>query len=441
MELIIDIISEWAICGIEFLIYIFTFNLFFELKDRRKGFYVVIGVLYALIIAFCEVKNIDDRILIYFFCIFECCIYFFKGKIIHKVAVIFLTLSIIFITEEIFTMLLSIVLKENYFIVSKSKFLSKIVVQYIKLLVLLLVVKLYVKYMARATHIKRHMNKISKFQTSIFLIMPISSLVILTIFFDTVVRHLSQVEAIIMGSAVMGSLLVFTIVLLLVVYRELANKESEYIAKNMQEQLEIQFNHYKQLEEINGETRALKHDMKNHMLCLKALLDNNKNDEATRYLANITAQIETLDMKINTGDTIIDAVLQQKCKEAQKNEVILEIEGKFIGELPLDSIDKCTIIANALDNAIEACLKIPDPVKRKIQVIIGYNKNYIFITVKNRVGEKIKINNNVIKTSKNNKKDHGFGLENIKTSLRDYNGYLNIYYEEDTFVLEIAIII
>lgn len=441
MELIVDIISEWAIYGIEFVIFIFTFNLFFELKDRRKVFYVVTGILYALVIAFCEVEKIDNEILICFFCIFGCCIYFFKGRIIHKVAVIFLTLSIVFIIEEIFAMLLSIVLKENYFIIGESKFLSKIVVQYIKLLVLLLVVKLHVKYIARATYIKRHMNKISKFQTSIFLIMPSSSLVILTIFFDTVARHLTQVEAIIMGSAVMGCLLIFNIVLLLLVYREMANKESEYIAKNMQEQLKIQFDHYKQIEEINGGVRALKHDMKNHMLCLKALLDNYKNDEAIRYLANITSQIETLNMKINTGDTIIDAVLQQKYKEAQKNEVILEIEGKFIGELPLEPIDKCTMIANSLDNALEACLKIPNPTKRKIQVIIGYNKNYIFITIKNSVGEKIKINNNTIKTSKNNKKDHGFGLENIKTSLRDYNSYFSIYYEEDTFVLEIAITI
>ncbi|WP_410495643.1 GHKL domain-containing protein [Cellulosilyticum sp. ST5] len=356
-------------------------------------------------------------------------------------AVIFLTLSIVFIIEEIFTMLLSIVLKENYFIIGESKFLSKIVVQYVKLLVLLLVFKLYVKYISRATHIKRHMNKISKFQTSIFLIMPSSSLVILTIFFDTVVRHLTKVEAIIMGSAVMGCLLAFNIALLLLVYREVANKEAEYMAKNMQEQLKIQFDHYKQIEEINAGVRALKHDMKNHMLCLQTLLDNYKNDQAIRYLANITAQIETLDMKINTGDTIIDAVLQQKCKEAQKNEVILEIEGKFIGELPLEPIDKCTIISNALDNALEACLSIPDPTKRRIQVIIGYNKNYIFITVENSVGEKIKINNNTIKTSKNNKKDHGFGLENIKTSLRNYDGYFSIYYEEDTFVLEIVITI
>ncbi|WP_162145051.1 sensor histidine kinase [Cellulosilyticum lentocellum] len=356
-------------------------------------------------------------------------------------AVIFLTLSINFIIEEIFTMLLSLVLRENYFIVSESEFLSQIVVEYIKLLVLLLVVKLYIKYIARATHIKRHMNKISKFENSIFLIMPISSSVILTIFFDIVVRYLTQIEAIIMGSAVMGCLLIFNIVVLLLVYRELANKEAEYLAKNMQEQFKMQFNHYKQLEEINGETRALKHDMKNHMLCLKALLDNYKNDEAVRYLADITDQIEALNMKINTGDTIIDAVLQQKYKEAQKNKTILEIEGRFVGKLPLEPIDKCTIIANALDNALEACLKIQDLTKRKIQLIVGYNKNYIFITIKNRVEEKIEINNNTIITSKSNKKSHGFGLQNIKNSLTSYNSYINIYYEENMFVLEIVITI
>lgn len=441
MALIIDIIGGWAIYGIEFLIFIFTFNLFFELKDKRKGFYTIVGMVYAMIITVCEVKNIDKRILIYFFSIFGCCICFFKGRMIHKMAVIFLTLSINFIIEEIFTMLLSLVLRENYFIVSESEFLSQIVVEYIKLLVLLLVVKLYIKYIARATHIKRHMNKISKFENSIFLIMPTSSSVILTIFFDIVVRYLTQIEAIIMGSAVMGCLLIFNIVVLLLVYRELANKEAEYLAKNMQEQFKMQFNHYKQLEEINGETRALKHDMKNHMLCLKALLDNYKNDEAVRYLADITDQIEALNMKINTGDTIIDAVLQQKYKEAQKNKTILEIEGRFVGKLPLEPIDKCTIIANALDNALEACLKIQDLTKRKIQLIVGYNKNYIFITIKNRVEEKIEINNNTIITSKSNKKSHGFGLQNIKNSLTSYNSYINIYYEENMFVLEIVITI
>jgi len=441
MELMIDIISEWVIFGIEFLIFILTFNLFFELKDRHKSFYVIVAMLYATTIAFCEIKNIDKKILIYFPCIFGCCIYFFKGRIVHKVAVIFLTLSINFIIEAICIMLLSIVLKKNYIIVSESKFLSQIVVEYIKLFMLLLFVKLYTKHIDRDANIKRHMNKISKFQASIFLIMPISSLVVLAIFFDTVVRHLTQIETIIMGSAVAGCLLIFNIVLLILVYQEMVNKESQDITNNMQEQLKIQFNHYRQLEEISKETRALKHDMQNHMLCLKVLLDNYKNDEAIRYLADITAQIEALNMNVNTGDTIIDAVLQQKYREAQKNEVILEIKGKLVGKLSLEPIDKCTIIANALDNALESCLKIQDPLKRKIQVIIGYNKNYIFITVKNTVKEKIKIDNNTIKTSKNNEKNHGFGLENIKNSLKDYNGYFNIYYEEDTFVLEIVITI
>lgn len=80
MALIIDIIGGWAIYGIEFLIFIFTFNLFFELKDKRKGFYTIVGMVYAMIITVCEVKNIDKRILIYFFSIFGCCICFLKEE-------------------------------------------------------------------------------------------------------------------------------------------------------------------------------------------------------------------------------------------------------------------------------------------------------------------------------------------------------------------------
>ena len=92
---------------------------------------------------------------------------------------------------------------------------------------------------------------------------------------------------------------------------------------------------------------------------------------------------------------------------------------------------------NAIDNAIEACEKIKDKSKKIDLTLICQDKR-VFCKITNTIAERP---NNIFKTSKSDTQNHGFGLDNIKTSLAKYNSEPTITQTNDEFIIKFIIFI
>ena len=90
------------------------------------------------------------------------------------------------------------------------------------------------------------------------------------------------------------------------------------------------------------------------------------------------------------------------------------------------------ILGNLFDNAIEACE--PVDINKNIYLELKSMDECISITMKNST-----INKNVEigKTTKVNKNKHGFGLNNIKEVLKEYNGIMRYEIIDDYFMINI----
>ena len=101
---------------------------------------------------------------------------------------------------------------------------------------------------------------------------------------------------------------------------------------------------------------------------------------------------------------------------------------------------RCTIISNLLNNAIEACEKIQED-KRIIEFkIAGYNSQ-IFISVRNSYDMESIINQKQkFITTKEDKLNHGIGLENVSRTVKKYDGDMRISQENERFIVTINIL-
>lgn len=187
--------------------------------------------------------------------------------------------------------------------------------------------------------------------------------------------------------------------------------------------LEAQKNHYESLLESNREIRKIKHDMKNHIYCLQELSRNGNYKELDKYLKDINDSIVAIS-NVQTGSEIADAIISEKKKKAEEKEIILKVDGTILG-LDLKAIDTCTIFANLLDNAIEAVCQLPKEY-RQIELSLKKNKNYYLITECNRVEHKLDVVDNEILSTKKDKKNHGFGIANMKDAVAKYDGECSI---------------
>ena len=94
-----------------------------------------------------------------------------------------------------------------------------------------------------------------------------------------------------------------------------------------------------------------------------------------------------------------------------------------------------------MDNAIEACEKIPlgenGEATRFIRIYIGLFKNQLYISITNSTNIKKRQRVTELVTSKIG--EHGFGLRRIDKLVDKYDGYVNRKNEPGVFATEIML--
>ncbi len=106
------------------------------------------------------------------------------------------------------------------------------------------------------------------------------------------------------------------------------------------------------------QTRAFRHDIKNHLSVLDGLLSSQKIEESRTYLKRLETVSSSLSFPCQTGNSVVDILLEEKLGLAKAGGITAEASLILPGTLNIDDFDLCVIFANALDNAVSACRKI-----------------------------------------------------------------------------------
>lgn len=166
------------------------------------------------------------------------------------------------------------------------------------------------------------------------------------------------------------------------------------------------------------------HDFTNHLQTLKGLMDDGSSS-AKQYITDLLETSVREAASCHSGNEVIDAIIN--CKKADAEDLLIPFT--YVIQLPpflsIDSIDLCAVLANLLDNALEACQRISNPKERFIHVSIGPKYNFLFFKVENSVEENpLGHHRPPITTKKDRSRPHGLGLKNVLETVRRYNGAL-----------------
>ena len=207
--------------------------------------------------------------------------------------------------------------------------------------------------------------------------------------------------------------------------------------------LKEQNKYYKKQLEImdnNAEnTRALRHDLKNHLAIVRGYMQIDEIKKAYEYIDKINQDIDGKEKISHSGNMDIDSILNYKLYEANQKDISVSLEVKVPVDMGISSFDIVVILGNLLDNAIEAASKVED--QRKIDIIIRYTKDTLFIHIKNTFNGYVFYEKNKIITSKEDRKNHGIGLNNIENILKKYNGVMEIDHNDNEFAVDIMMYI
>ena len=197
--------------------------------------------------------------------------------------------------------------------------------------------------------------------------------------------------------------------------------------------------YHNQLNSMNASVRemsAFRHDIQNHFNMIEGYLTSNRLNEAMVYIEELKGSASMSSNKIvDTGNFIVDSVLNYKLSTIQDLNVKTELEVFVPASIKIDTVHFVSILTNLLDNAIEALRAMKED-NRILKIRIVYSKGRLLMAFQNSYDGDIVYEDGKICSSKNDSARHGYGLENVKRAMEPYNGLLKINHNGGIFSIQ-----
>ena len=177
------------------------------------------------------------------------------------------------------------------------------------------------------------------------------------------------------------------------------------------------------------------HDFKHHLMALRGLLSAGKGGEAEDYLDSLLDGTYREARQCHSGSDIIDAILNCKLAQARLEGIDLSFEADFPLRTNLLDADICGVLANQLDNAFDACRRLPADKPREIRAEVRQVRSFAFFQVENSVAENPLLHNRELRSTKQGGSPlHGIGLRNIREIATKYDGSVRHEYKDGRFL-------
>ena len=176
------------------------------------------------------------------------------------------------------------------------------------------------------------------------------------------------------------------------------------------------------------------HDLRHQVAALRVI---EKAREREAVIDSLEEAVMIYDQAYKTGNEVLDTVLTEKGLVCSQNHIALSCiaDGSLLEGM--NAVDIYTLFGNALDNAIEASMKLPEE-RRMIDVHVHQKLGLKLIIISNPTPEITMEEGKLPSTSKEDRQDHGFGLLSIKTIVEKYDGVFSVETRGGMFILRCA---
>ena len=201
-------------------------------------------------------------------------------------------------------------------------------------------------------------------------------------------------------------------------------------------QIQLQKEHdsaeyYKMLIAQNENQRILIHDMKKHLQSIALLNEDNQNEKIRAYINQLMQSSDLLEFSKICDHKILNNILCRYKKVCFDLHIAFHADIRSNTTTFLSDSDVTSLFCNMLDNAVEASNHIKDSY---IEITAAQRKHtpFVIITIINSCAGNPFSPNGELVSSKQNPQAHGFGIKSMEKIIHNYNGNIQMYYDEET---------
>lgn len=170
--------------------------------------------------------------------------------------------------------------------------------------------------------------------------------------------------------------------------------------------------------------RQFRHDWRNRLQVLKQLAETEDISQLKEYLSDIEKKNEEHMIFSNTGNLIIDSIINSKLRDAVEKEILVSAHIMLPADVQINTDDMVVILGNLLDNAIEACEQISTD--KHLEIMLKYENGCIILCVSNSFDGNLNRKGDVFISLKSDKSLHGIGLQSVGNTVKKHNGEVKI---------------
>lgn len=235
-----------------------------------------------------------------------------------------------------------------------------------------------------------------------------------------------------MGFAFCLSYLLF----LLFYVREYENKmEIRQYSNLMELQLQSVQKEIEYVEDNKRKLSIMKHDMRHHLHIIQAFLEDKNMEHALQYIQEIDNEYEKMNFKGYCKNELLNSVISIYEMRFENRGFSLQCDISTKEKLPCSDMALCTVLSNALENAMHA---LEDQTKENkwADLKISMKGDHLLLELKNPI-EKLPQFVDGIPVSK--KEGHGIGVKSIVYYVEQMNGQYHFSVTDHIFILRIII--
>ena len=423
MDIILEVVSA-------IIIYVFATIMYHSLYEKRPMKIFIEVFIYAVfVVAMLMIGSLKIPILNVAYTFISMCILnklLFEFESLYFILYNALLTLVMLVIDMVSVLLFSVTIKTDLSTILANKYLMTASCL-LNWLVLLIAFRIFMMVIS-----KDRFSSV-KLQEVLFYIILIGMEVFLLHYITSIISDKSTGIVLLLLLAVY---LAFDIYIVYLIYKISKANQYKNDLRLARQQSNMQLAVYRELSDKYHLSRAVAHDVREHIKALEGLIDNNYIESAMQYTKLLNRELDKLTPEFKVSNQILSIIINNKLAQAERSniELILDIEDLSIDFI--SDLDITSIFANILDNAFEACSELKEK-DRTIKLTIHQINSFLVVNISNKYK---KIRQDSDGRYLTTKEDHeGFGLSNVKRAVERYDGVFNVETNQGLFVVKITI--
>lgn len=179
-----------------------------------------------------------------------------------------------------------------------------------------------------------------------------------------------------------------------------------------------------------------RHDMHHHNAVIMGLLQTGDLDNLKQYMNSFDDMLDSHRSVVYCLNPIANSLMNLYASRAEAENIKIEFHGVIPEKIGIDNVDLTCVLGNALENALEGCLRLSKEIHREIIVSAKYIDNRFRFQVVNTCDTDIEFNGELPLSKKIS---GGTGTKSILYTAERYDGTAGFSLIDGKFVTQVVL--